>query len=312
MRNNLKIGVIGTGGVGGYYGSQLQKQGFDVHYLLNSDFEYVKTHGLKVLSPNGDYSFNNVNAYQSVHEMPKCDILILALKTTSNHLLSELLPPALKDDGFVFALQNGIGIEQQIAQIVGPNRVIGGLCFICSIKKGPGVIEHQDYGWMSVGDYRENNYISGLTDRIKMIAEMFDGTGIPIDLMEDLTLARWQKLIFNIPFNGLSVVLGANTKQLTSHPDIRELAWQLMLEVGITAKSSVNRVISEDFMQDILHKTTVMQPFDPSMKQDHDANRPLEIEAIHGQVVRHAKAAGIQVPKIETLYQQLKFINDDS
>ncbi|QQE11873.1 putative 2-dehydropantoate 2-reductase [Planctomycetota bacterium] len=309
MSDKKQIAVIGSGGVGAYYGSQLQRQGHDVHYLFNSDYDHVKTHGLSIISPHGNYSFDQVNAYNSVHDMPKCDIVLLALKTTSNHLLEELLPPVTKGNGFVFALQNGIGIEEQVAQVVGPNRVIGGLCFICSVKRGPGVIEHQDYGWMSIGDFNPDNKPSGITPRIKMVADLFQGTPIPIDLMEDLTQARWQKLIFNIPFNGLSVVLSADTKQMTSHPETRDLAWQLMLEVGIAAKAAVDRTITKEFMQDILDKTTVMQPFYPSMKQDHDAKRPLEVEAIHGQVVRYAQAANAKIPHIQTLYQQLKFID---
>ena len=309
MNNKKQIAVIGCGGVGGYYGSQLQKQGHDVHYLLNSDYEHVKDNGLSILSPNGNYDLDEVYAYNNVNDMPPCDIVLLGLKTTSNHLLEELLPPVTKKDGFVFALQNGIGIEEQVAEVVGADRVIGGLCFICSVKQGPGLIEHQDYGWISVGDYREDGEPAGITPRIQMIADLFEGSDVVIELMKDLTQARWQKLIFNIPFNGLSVVLDANTREMTRDEHIRSLAWELMLEVGIATQAAVNREIPQDFMQSILDKTTAMLAFEPSMKQDHDAGRPLEVETIHGEVVRRANAAGVRVPHIEMLYQQLKYID---
>ena len=310
MSEKKVIGVIGTGGVGGYYGSQLQKAGHEVHYLFRSDFEHVCQYGLKVDSPNGNYSFDKVNAYKNVQDMPKCDVILLALKTTSNHLLEKLLPPALKEDGFVFALQNGIGIEDRVAEVVGENRVVGGLCFICSIKKGHGHIEHQDYGYITAGDYRADGEPAGITPRLKEIEEMFADTNVVIELKEDLVQARWSKLIFNIPFNGLSVILDADTQELTTDEYARQLAWSLMLEVGTASKVAVGREITEDFMKDIMEKTTVMRPYLPSMKLDFDAKRPLEVEAIFGEVVRRTLANGGNVDRIRTLYKQLKFLDN--
>lgn len=136
-RNDRTYAILGTGALSGYYGACLQRSSKDVHFLLHSDYEYVCKHGLVVESPDGDFTLPQVNAYHNVAQMPRCDVVAIALKSTQNHLLPQLLPQVLKDDGVVLVLQNGLGIEEQVAHIVGSHRVIGGLCFICSNKVEP-------------------------------------------------------------------------------------------------------------------------------------------------------------------------------
>ena len=312
MSQKKSIAVIGCGGVGGYYGTQLGRAGHDVHYLVRGDAAHVCKHGFRVQSKAGDYHLpgDQVAAYEHVSEMPKCDVVLLAIKTTSNHLLGELVPGVLKDDGYVLVLQNGIGTEQQVADVVGPQRVVGGLCFVCSVKRGPGHVEHQDYGLVSVGDFCQGDDAAGITQRIEHVEQMFAGTDVPIELMADLTAARWRKLIFNIPFNGLSVVLNADTYQMTHAPGIRQLAWDLMQEVGEAAQAAVGREIPPAFMEKIMGMTEVMQPYYPSMKLDYDAGRALEVESIFGETVRRAIAGGHTPKRIQTLYEQLRFLDE--
>jgi len=114
----MRFAVIGSGAVGGYYGALLAKAGFDVHFLFNSDYDHVKAHGLEVTSPNGDFSLPEVNAYQSTEDIPEVDVVILALKTTHNHLLNELLTPLLKYNPDILVLQNGLGVDSDVAKIL--------------------------------------------------------------------------------------------------------------------------------------------------------------------------------------------------
>ena len=88
--SNRTYAILGTGALGGYYGACLQRAGLDVHFLLRSDYEHVKEHGLIVESPDGDFTLPHVNAYQDVAKMPACDVVVVALKTTQNHLLPEI------------------------------------------------------------------------------------------------------------------------------------------------------------------------------------------------------------------------------
>jgi 2-dehydropantoate 2-reductase len=303
--------VLGTGALGGFYGAKLQKAGLDVHFLLRSDYEHVMNHGLVVESKDGDFTLGSVNAYNKVAKIPQCDVVIVALKTTQNHLLPQMLPSVVKDDGVVLVLQNGLGIEEEIAAIVGSDKVIGGLCFLCSNKVSPGHIHHLDYGQITLGEYASNYSPMGITDRMKQIAHDFENAGINIEFAEDLLLARWQKLVWNIPYNGLSVILNATTTELMADTNTRQLIENLMGEVVAGANSSA-RIIPQNFVQLMLDYTINMKPYRTSMKIDYDEHRPLEVEAIFGNLLRTAKTNGVDLPQINCLYRQLKFLDRKS
>jgi 2-dehydropantoate 2-reductase len=311
-----RYAILGTGALGGFYGARLQQAGSEVHYLVRSDYEQIKAHGLIVNSPDGDFTLPQVHVYQNPADLPPCDVAIVALKTTQNHLLPKLLPPALKPNGVALVLQNGLGIEAEVAQIVGGDRVMGGLCFLCSNKVAPGHIRHVDYKQITLGDFALGYQPCGVTDRLRQVAEDFEQAGIPIELAEDLFISRWKKLIWNIPFNGLSVVLNATTDQMMANEFTRSLSEQLMQEVVAAAAATVqltdpgsDRSIPAEFIQTMLDYTTKMKPYRTSMKIDYDEQRPLEIEAIFGNPLRMAKEAGLALPKVEVLYQQLKFLD---
>jgi 2-dehydropantoate 2-reductase len=314
--------VLGTGALGGFYGARLQQTGCEVHFLLHRDYDHVRHHGLVVKSIDGDFVLPQVHAYQEVNQMPPCDVVMVALKTTQNHLLPQLLPPVLKPNGVVLVLQNGLDIETAVAEIVGADRVMGGLCFLCSNKTAPGQIHHLDYKQITLGDYALHYAPCGVTKRMQQIAADFEQAGIPIELSTDLLLARWKKLVWNIPFNGLSVVLDATTQQMMADASIRRLAEQLMQEVmaGAAActawassqagmQQSNDRQISPTFIQTMLDYTNQMKPYRTSMKIDYDERRPLEIEAIFGNPLRLVNQAEVQLPRIQMLYQQLQFLD---
>ncbi len=305
---NRSYAILGTGALGGYYGACLQRTGLDLHFLLHSDYEHVYEHGLVIESPNGDFTLPHVHAYGDVGKMPACDVAIVALKTTQNHLLPKMLPPVVKNDGVVLVLQNGLGIEEEVAQIVGSQRVMGGLCFLCSNKVGPGHIRHLDYNQITLGEYTSDYRPAGITERMRQIADDFERAGIPIELTEDLLFARWKKLIWNIPYNGLSVVLDATTDELMADQHTRSLVEQLMREV-IAGAASTDRIIPDRFIQQMLDYTQKMTPYRTSMKIDYDEKRSLEVEAIFGNPLRAATAKGADLPLIRMLYRQLKFLD---
>ncbi len=303
-----RYAILGTGALGGFYGARLQKAGLDVHFLLHSDYEQVRDQGLIIESPEGNFTLERVNAYQDINEMPPCDVVIVALKTTQNALLPTLLPPVIQPDGVVLVLQNGLGIEADVAKIVGDDRVMGGLCFLCSNKVGPGHIRHLDYGAITLADYATGYQATGTTPRMKAIAADFEQAGIPMMLEVDLLLARWQKLVWNIPYNGLSVILNATTDQIMANPDTLHIVEKLMQEV-VTGAKSCDRTIPDSFVQKMLDHTRKMTPYRTSMKIDYDEKRSLEVEAIFGNPLRMAQNAGVYLPQIDLLYRQLKFLD---
>lgn len=305
---NRRYAIIGTGAIGGFYGAKLQQAGFEVHFLLHRDYQFVRQHGLRVDSVWGDFTLDSLNVYNDVHQMPPCDVVIVALKTTRNSLLTKLLPPVLKESGAVLMLQNGLGNEEEVSPIVGNTHILGGLCFICSNKVGDGHIHHLDYGVITLGEYAPNYQPLGITPTVREIAGDFETAGIPIEYAEDLLLARWKKLVWNIPYNGLSVVLDARTDEIMENEYTRLLSEQLMREV-VAVAAAYGREISESFIQKMLDHTAKMKPYITSMKLDYDHQRALEVESIVGNPLQGAIAKQIPVPKMAMLYAQLNFIN---
>ncbi|NJL86577.1 MAG: putative 2-dehydropantoate 2-reductase [Leptolyngbyaceae cyanobacterium SM1_1_3] len=315
-RQSLSYAILGTGAIGGLYGACLQRAGAAVHFLLYRDYEQVRQQGLRVESIWGDFELLEVQAYAAVSEMPTVDVVIVALKTTQNYLLADLLPPLVGPQTVVLILQNGLAVEATAAAIAGAERILSGLCFVCSNKVGPGHIRHLDYGTIMLGHYSAAQQPAGLTGAVEAIAQDFKQAHLPIQLTEDLYMARWRKLVWNIPFNGLSVVLNATTQEMMADPDIRELAEGLMVEViaaanacGENLSPGQNRRLPDNLSQDMLEHTAQMKPYRTSMKIDFDTGRPLELVAIFANPIRAAATANISVPQVKMLYQQLQFLN---
>ncbi|MFP4297637.1 MAG: putative 2-dehydropantoate 2-reductase [Spirulinaceae cyanobacterium] len=305
-----KYAVIGTGAIGGYYGAMLQKAGFPVHFLLRSDYEIACQQGLTVESVNGDFKLSQISAYNNPEEMPACDGIIVALKATQNHILPQILPPLLHNNSVVILLQNGIGIEPEIGQIRGVNNIIGGLCSICCYKVAPATFRHLAYGQITLGEYANDYQPCGVTPNLRAIRDDFQKAGIPIKTSPDLMYSRWQKLVWNIPYNSLSVILDATTTEIMNNTASRQLVTEIMQEVLLGA-TATNRVIPDSYISEMLsHTENIETPYLTSMKLDYNARRPLEIEAILHNPLKIAQTADIELPKIQTLYSQLKFLRD--
>lgn len=296
--------IIGTGALGGFYGSRLQHAGCELHFLLHRDYEHVRQHGLICESTDGDFTLPKVNAYADVRKMPRCDVVCVCLKTTQNHLLPQLLPPVVKDDGVVLVMQNGLGMEAQVAEIVGPQRVTGGLCFLCSNKVGPGHIRHLGYSLVALAEFAAR----GISKRMRAIADDLQRANVEIELAEDLDVVRWKKLVWNIPYNGLSVVLDATTKELMAQPQSRQLVEAIMREVVADARAC-GVAVTDEIIKRMLANTEKMAPYRTSMKIDYDDHRPLEVEAIFGNPLRAVQQVGTTSPLLEQLYAQLKFLD---
>ncbi|TWU47929.1 putative 2-dehydropantoate 2-reductase [Rubripirellula reticaptiva] len=301
-----RYAVVGAGALGGLYGGLLARAGFEVHFLLNRDYDHVVANGLRVDTRLGDFHLQDVHAHASVETMPPCDVTIVGLKTTKNGLLKDLLPSPTREGGVVLVLQNGLHSEADTAAVVGPERVLGGCCFLCSNKVGPGHIKHVDQGRVVFGEY--GDHAIDVTPRVQRIADEMVSAGIDAHATGNLPMTRWKKLMWNIPFNGLSVALNASTKEIVDDPDALELAETIVREVHAAAAAcGVN--VAEKAIAATIDVTKEMVPYDSSMRLDFLAKRPMEVEAILGNPIRAAKAVGFTMPHVETLYRELKFLD---
>ncbi|HWF18908.1 MAG TPA: 2-dehydropantoate 2-reductase, partial [Verrucomicrobiae bacterium] len=199
----MKIGVIGCGAVGSYYGAKLGHSGQEVHFLLRSDYETVRRKGVLVRSAEGDFRFNPKCATTS-EQIGKCDLVLIALKTTANDQLAKLLPPMVGESTAVLTLQNGLGNEETISKLTGAEKVLGGLCFVCLNRIEPGVIQHVAHGAIVMGEHKR-----WPEPRTHDIAGAIRHSGVPCKVTDSLERAHWEKLVWNVPFNGLGVASAA-------------------------------------------------------------------------------------------------------
>lgn len=305
-KDRPSFAVLGVGAVGGLYGGLLAEAGFDVHFLARSDFDHLQSQGLQVDSPLGDFHMRP-QVYREVHEMPQVDCVTVSWKTTANDGLGPLLAHFAASNPIVLVLQNGLNIEQAAADIVGEASVLGGCCFLCSNKVGPGHIKHLDYGRIAIGAF-DRSQEGQITEAMKVVGAALSKARIEIQLAPSLAEIRWKKLAWNIPFNGLSVALSADTAAIMNDPAASQLAEELMIEVAASAEAC-GITIGRDHIDKMLGDTRKMVPYASSMLLDFQAGRSMEIEAIFGNAIRAAKAKGFTPARIEMLYRQLCFLD---
>jgi 2-dehydropantoate 2-reductase len=320
----MKIAVVGPGAVGSYYGAKLCHAGQGVHFLLRSDYDAVKRNGVFIHSPEGDLNVRPRCA-RAPEEIGESDLVLVALKTTANDQFAKLLPPLVGPRTAVLTLQNGLGNEEALAKLFPIEQVMGGLCFVCLNRTAPGVIEHMAHGVVMLGEFQR-----WPEPRTHDIASLFRNAGVNCKVADNLIKAHWEKLIWNIPFNGLGVagVAGYDvlinpeltvggrrsfgpvltTDKLLADARWENLVRELMHEV-IAAAGALGYEIPVSFAEKQIERTRTMGSYKASTLVDFEQGRALEVENLFLEPLRQAKNAGANVPRLEGLCRVLQQIN---
>jgi 2-dehydropantoate 2-reductase len=302
MKDRPVIAVVGSGAMGAYYGGRLAHAGQDVHFLLRGDYDAVRRRGWTVRSCDGDFTIppGRVRAYNDPAKMPRADLVLVTLKTTANDQFEPLIRPLVKHDTTILTIQNGLGNEERLAELFGAEKILGGAAFVCINRIEPGVVHHICDGLISLGEFSQP-----AGERLRMLAALLKTSGIPTRVLENLRHARWEKLVWNVPFNGLSAVLDQTTDLLIGSEPGEQLVRSLMTEVLAGAKA-VGVELPCSLIDAKINATRAMGAYKTSMHLDMQAARPMEVEAIFGCPLRTAQAAGAQLPRLEMLYRLLK------
>jgi 2-dehydropantoate 2-reductase len=310
-----KIAIIVYGAVGSYYGAKLARHfpdELDVHFLLRADYDAVKKRGIEILSPLGDFVLHPVNAHRTPEEIGVCDLVIVAIKSTANGVLPSLLPPLIGEETALLTLQNGLGNEEFLASHFGAGRVLGGKCFVCLNRIAPGVIKHIGHGVISLGEFRRKPQARTLE-----LARRWNESGVKCEVSDDIEDVLWRKLVWNIPFNGLSIAageivngkrVGKDVGQLLADPVLLERTRALMHEVVATA-GACGVLIPESYIDFQIERTYPMGGYRPSSLIDWEANCEVEIEPIWGEPLRRAVELKIETPELRRLYERLILLN---
>jgi 2-dehydropantoate 2-reductase len=300
----MRIAIVGSGAMGGLYGAFLARAGYDVHFLMRGDYETVKSSGLIVKSCWGDFHLDTVNCYRHPDEIGIVDLVFIGLKTTANQYYQELISPLMGAETKALSAQNGLGNEERLAELFGSHRVAGGLAFLCSNRISPGVINHLDYGFLRIG-----NFQCPPDDKLRTFAGMMQDAGVECTTVDDLALARWKKLIWNVPFNGLSALLDLTVDKIMQDAQLNQRSWRLMKEVQAAAEADELN-IDDGFLEHMMDLTTKMKPYSTSMHLDRQHGNPMEPEAIIGEPLRRGQQHGLDLPEMKILYAGLREINE--
>jgi 2-dehydropantoate 2-reductase len=296
-----RIAIVGSGALGCYYGVRLAKAGNDVHFLVRSGRAAIMARGIRVKTPTERIHLKKVQAYATVNEIGACDLVIVALKATSNGMLGKLLPPLMKPNTLVLTLQNGLGVEEPVAEVIGGEHVLGAICFVGSMRTAPGVIECSFPGLILIGEFGRP-----AQTRTRDVARIFGQAGVKCEAQDNLEEMRWKKLVWNVPFNGLAIAAGGiTTDVILADEGLRMLARRLMEEV-LDAAAKFGHTIPRPFMDLQFDRTAKLGRYSPSSLIDFREGRAIEIEEIWGEPVRRAKTVGVPVPRLEMLYWLIK------
>lgn len=296
-----RIAIVGAGALGSYYGARLALAGSDVRFLLRRELAAVRERGLTLREKDATRHLTPVAAFSIPEEIGPVDLVIVTLKTTANGALAALLPPLLQADTAVLTLQNGLGNEEHIASLVGAERVLGGLCYIAVTRGAPGELEcFHTPGAMALGEFGRP-----AGERGHAIADLLAQAGMKLRVFDHLAEARWQKLIWNIPFNGLAIARGGlTTDRILGDAAIAAEVRPLMDEVA-GAGRALGFEVPEHFIQAQIDITPPLGAYAPSSLIDFLAGREVEVDAIWGEPLRRAQAAGIAMPRLARLHAKL-------
>jgi 2-dehydropantoate 2-reductase len=315
----MKIAIVGCGAVGSYYGARLCRDGHEVHFLLRSDFDIVRRRGVFIRSPEGNFNVRPKCA-QTPGQIGIADVILIGLKTTANDQFPQLLRPLTGPGTAIVTLQNGLGNEEELARLFPIEQILGGLCFVCLTRLAPGVIQHLDHGRIVLGEFQR-----WPEPRTQDIASMIRHAGVPCEVTDDLARAHWEKLAWNIPFNGLGVASGAGidavtrgslapgqplgpsltTDQLLADPAWENLVRALMGEV-IHAAHGLRLKVSDALAEKHIARTRTMGPYKASTLVDFERGQPLELHSVFLEPLRLARQAGVQTPRLEALCSLLQ------
>jgi len=296
-----RIGIVGSGAIGCYFGARLGIAGADVRFLMRGDLAVVRARGsILIREAGGTSALRPVAAFGSAAEVGPVDLALVALKTTSADHARGLVEPLLGPNTAILTLQNGLGADEFLAGLFGEERILGGLVFMAISRTGPGEVRIFHPGMVTIGELGRPPLA-----RTRELAELLSRSGMKVEVVDNLLESRWRKLMWNIPFNGLSIAEGGiTTDRICALPALAAEARALMLEVQAAAKA-FGFSIPDAYLEKQFTVTPPMGAYQPSSLIDFLAGREVEVEAIWGEPMRRAQAAGVRMPRLSHLYSRL-------
>jgi 2-dehydropantoate 2-reductase len=298
----MKIALMGTGGVGGYYGGLLAQNGHDVTFIARgAHLKAIQKDGLQVKSIFSDFHINPAQATDDPAQIGSFDLVIFCTKNYSIDEAAQLIKPIVGAETTVLPLENGIDAADRIGTVVGMEHMLGGTTWISSAVEAPGVIKQiSQFRRVVLGELHGQ-----VSTRVKTIHKAFEETGITAEISENILKVLWTKFVFIFAASSLGSLTRLTMGEYRSVPETRALVTDLMREVEAVAHAQ-GVELDENVVQKSMDFIDNAAPhIKPSMQLDVEAGRRSELEAMIGVVGRKGRELDIPTPMADAVYAAL-------
>ncbi len=303
----MKTLIVGTGGVGGFYGGLLAKSGNDVTFVARGDhYKEIKESGLHIKSVVGDFTVKPARVISSVSEAVDPDLILLCVKSYDTQIVSKDLASVVKQDTVVLSLQNGIDNDEIIQKHLNAGIVVPGIAYIISERKAPGLIEQTAGPRTIIFGRRDKKY----QDELNNVAKIMRNAGIEASNSAEIEKELWIKFLWIITFAGMTSLFRSPIGPIVSNPETMSIYTSCLDEAFSVAKALKINVGKQEY-ESIIQKSekykTIGSNSKSSMLVDIENHRQTEIESLHGKLCKLAKEAGVAVPINEIIYHVVRF-----
>ncbi len=298
----MRIAIFGAGGAGGYFGARLAQSGEDVTFIARGEhLDAIRERGLRIDSIHGDFIVHPAKATEDPGDVDPVDMVLLGVKAWQVPMVSQTIRPLVGPETVIVPVQNGVEASAQLVDKLGAKHVIGGLAKIISFKVGPGHIHHAGADpYIAIGELDKQP-----SKRTEHIRDVFQRSGISIDISADIQAALWQKFLFVVSWGGVGALVDAPIGVLRNVPETRQMLVQSMNEVLAVAKAK-----EVDIENGVVEKTmSFVDKLPPggttSLQRDLTEGKPSELDSWNGAVVRLGQTESVKTPLNTIIYNSL-------
>ncbi len=298
----MRIAVFGTGGAGGYFGAQLARSGEDVVFIARgAHLQAIRKEGLRLEAPGGEVLIQPARATDDPAQAGRVDVVLLGVKTWQVMDAAQSMKPMIGPGTFVVPLQNGVEAAAQLAEVLGAEHVLAGLCGTISRIAGPGHI-------LTIGDA---NFVKFAemdkrpSERTERLRQAFARAGVKVEVPPDIDVALWEKFLFVVAFGGLGSVTRAPIGILRTLPETRQLLDRSLREIFAVARARQVALSEESVSKSTAFLDSLAAGGTTSLQRDIAEGKPSELEAWTGAVVRLGREAGVDTPLNQFIYHSL-------
>jgi 2-dehydropantoate 2-reductase len=299
----MRIAIMAAGGVGGYFGARLMQAGHDVAFIARgAHLEAIRRNGLRVESEVGDLHLKQVVVTDDPATVGPVDFALFAVKLWDTDAAAAATRPLVGADTAVITLQNGVESVERLDPVLGPKHVVGGLTYIGTRIKEPGVIQHVG----KLADIRCGERDGKRSERLLAFAAAAKGAGFEFATSENIDLDRWKKFVFLVGFSGITTVTRRGFGDIAADSDTMALFGDLMRETLAVGRARGIPLAPEFVDERLAFAKKLPAESKSSMLYDFERGNRLELDWLAGAVVRMGRELGISTPANAAVYAALK------